>query len=89
MEWENNAIDELGGLGQAAFRWMGARDQAKYARDEARAWADAYREAAPAIAQAQSAGAVAQSVGRDKLLIAGFAILGVVVLFRVRPTANG
>lgn len=89
MDWENNLIDEFGGIGQAAFRWMGARDQARYARDEARAWADAYREAAPAIAQAQGQAAVAQSVGRDKLLIAGFAILAVVVLFRVRPTANG
>lgn len=89
MEWYDNVIDEVGGLGQSAFRWMGERDRARYSRDEARAWADAYATAAPAIAQAQAAGATAIGAGRDKLLIAGFAILAVVVLFRVRPTANG
>lgn len=82
-------FDLLGNLGQSAFRWMGERDRARFARDEARAWADAYSTAAPAIAQAQADALVFQSQGRDKLLLAGFAILAVVVLFRVRPTANG
>ena len=89
-DWSwDNAVDELGGLGQSAFRWLGERDRARYSRDEARAWADAYARALPAVAQAQVAGAVITSQGRDKLLLAGAAILAVVVLFRIRPTANG
>ena len=76
------------GLGQSAFQWMGQRDAARYSAQEAEAWANAYAAAAPSIAAAQTAGAVTVAAGRDKLLIAGFAILAVVVLFRIRPTAN-
>ena len=92
FDW-NEGLDSgfglIGNLGQSAFQWMGARDRAKYSAREAEAWAAAYASAAPSIAQAQVAGAVMTSQGRDKLLLAGFAVLAVVVLFRIRPTANG
>lgn len=82
-------LGSLNTLGQSAFQWLSARDRAQFEAEAAHAWAGAYREAAPAIAQAQVSGAVLTSAGRDKLLLAGAAILAVVVLFRIRPTANG
>ena len=84
MDW----LGTVGSLGNSAFNWMSSRDQARYSAQEAEAWAAAYAAAAPSVAAAQTAGAVSISAGRDKLLIAGFAILAVVVLFRIRPTAN-
>jgi hypothetical protein len=89
MDWGNNLIDEAGDIGQAVFAWMGQRDQAKYGARTAEAWAAAYAQAAPSIAQAQAAGAVSVSAQQSRLMLAGFAILAVVVLFRIRPTANG
>jgi len=84
----NGILASVGGISGQAFSWMGERDRAKYSAREAEAWAAAYAAAAPSVAQAQTAGAVMISSGRDKLLLAGAAILAVVVLFRIRPTAN-
>lgn len=82
-------LSTAGTLGGQAFGWLGERDRARYQAQVGQAWASAYAAAAPGVAAAQGAAAVAQSQGRDKLFLAGFAILAVVVLFRIRPTANG
>ena len=89
MAWEEALIGEAGDIGQAAFAWMGQRDAAKYNARSEQAWAAAYAQAAPAIASAQGATAVTVSAQQSRLMLAGFAILAVVVLFRIRPTANG
>jgi len=89
-EWDwGQGLGAVTSLGTAAFQWMSARDRARYEAENQQAWAESYAQAAPAIAASQSASAFGIAVGRDKLLIAGFAILAVVVLFRIRPTANG
>jgi hypothetical protein len=81
-------IDEAGDVAGAAFRWMGERDRAKYETQAAQAWAQSYATAAPAIAAGQVATATTIQAQQNRLLIAGMAILAVVVLFRIRPTAN-
>lgn len=86
--WES-LFEEAGDLGTAAFQWMGARDRARYESDAAKAWANAYASAAPAIAAGQAATATTIAAQQSRLMLAGFAILAVVVLFRIRPTANG
>lgn len=79
---------EFTGIGEAAFRWMGESTRAKYEAD----WRRIQATQAADIARAYGAASVAQTAitqaQSNRTFTALLVVAGLLILFRIRPTAN-
>lgn len=79
---------EFTGIGEAAFRWMGAKDRAKYEAE----WRLMQASQAGEIARAYGSASVAQTAitqAQSNRTFTALLVVGMIlILFRIRPTAN-
>ena len=79
---------EFSGIGEAAFRWMGEKERAKYEAD----WRRIQATQAADIARAYGAASVAQTAitqAQSNRTFTALLVVGMIlILFRIRPTAN-
>lgn len=83
-----STASEFTGVGEAALRWMSERDRAKYEAD----WRRIQATQAADIARAYGAASVAQTAitqaQSNRTFTALLVVAGLLILFRIRPTAN-
>ena len=79
---------EFQDIGTAAFQWLGARDRAKYEAS----WREIQATQAGEIARAYGQASVAQTAitqAQSNRTFTALLVVGmIVILFRIRPTAN-
>jgi hypothetical protein len=79
---------EFTGIGEAAFAWMSAKDKAKYERE----WRLMQASQAAEIARAYGSASVAQTAitqAQSNRTFTALLVVGMIlILFRIRPTAN-
>jgi hypothetical protein len=79
---------EFTGIGEAAFAWMGAKDRAKYESE----WRLMQASQASEIARAYGSASVAQTAitqAQSNRTFTALLVVGMIlILFRIRPTAN-
>ena len=81
-------VDEFADVGRGAFAWLSERDRARY---EAQWRTEQARQAgavAAAYGQASAAAAAVQARSSERTMVALLVMAGVLILFRIRPTAN-
>lgn len=78
----------FGAVGESAFRWMSERDRAKYEAE----WRTIQAAQAGQIAQAYGNASAAQvaitQASSQRTMTALIVMAAVLILFRIRPTAN-
>lgn len=80
--------DEFAGVANSAFRWMATRDQARYDAQWRTEQARHAAEVARAYGETSAAQVAITQANQSRTTIIIMAVLAVVVLFRIRPTAN-
>lgn len=80
--------NEFEGIGNAAFAWMSARDRAKYEREWRSIQATQAGEIARAYGQASVAQVAITQAQSNRTFTALLVVGMILILFRIRPTAN-